>query len=71
MNNAFNVGDVVRLKSGGQKMTVNSELVLNQNPQGQPVEWINVIWFNLANQVMTYNINPGALKLVEDDEVDA
>ena len=59
-------GDVVMLRSGGPKMTVQS---IGDPRPGLPPgsKWIHCIWFE-GNVINEYNFDDCVLKLVEDGE---
>ena len=59
MSDAFQHGDVVRLKSGGPLMTV-------EYTEG---EGIGVMWFDTTNRLRIYYISPYVLVKVEHGEV--
>jgi uncharacterized protein YodC (DUF2158 family) len=55
----FNVGDVVRLKSGGPKMTVTN--ITTATVQGEQVVTIHCTWF-YENRAMSDGFRSGTLK---------
>lgn len=56
----FKAGDVVQLKSGGPLMTIT---VVNQ-PDTEH-ETINVVWFNLQNEICYQTVKAFALEKVK------
>lgn len=56
----FKVGDVVQLKSGGQLMTV---IVVDY--AGTERETINVVWFNLQNEICYETVKAFALEKIK------
>lgn len=58
----FQVGDIVQLKSGGPKMTV--EFVGGSAFGGGTI--VQCKWFDEKNKLMTSDFQPGSLKKVAD-----
>ena len=59
-------GDIVMLKSGGPKMTVQGIGDTKPGPMNT-VRWIRCIWFN-ENLVNEYNFDEDVLKVVAADK---
>lgn len=59
-------GDIVTLKSGGPRMTVQSISESKPGPMGT-VRWVRCIWFN-NNLVNEYNFDEEILKVVTGDK---
>ncbi len=59
-------GDVVVLKSGGPKMTVQS---IGEPMPGMPAnsKWIHCIWFE-GNVINEYNFDDCVLNILEEDK---
>lgn len=59
-------GDIVMLKSGGPKMTVQGIGDSKPGPMNT-VRWVRCIWFN-SNLVNEYNFDEAVLKAVPADK---
>jgi uncharacterized protein YodC (DUF2158 family) len=67
LNRAIRKGDVVTLKSGGPRMTVQS---IGEPRPGLPAnaKWVHCIWFE-DNVINEYNFDDCVLKIVETDDL--
>jgi uncharacterized protein YodC (DUF2158 family) len=63
---ALKRGDVVTLKSGGPKMTVQSIGDPRPGPSANS-KWVHCIWFE-DNVINEYNFDDCVLKIVETDD---
>jgi uncharacterized protein YodC (DUF2158 family) len=63
---AIKKGDIVTLKSGGPRMTVQSISESKPGPMGT-ARWVRCIWFN-NNLVNEYNFDEEILKVVAGDK---